>query len=164
MWHLLKGHHHLQDEFSVFFDHLRPAASRMGDFEEINWTEEKEYEFDGFEEVALPDVEEEEEPPKTPAAPKSKRRKETGAPTHDKVHGSLVASSFHESRLEPLPKCLSALGWRQASFPRLLQASEPEGAKCSRCRVQKDLFPVFLAQLFLLPLGLHVCLCVHVKK
>lgn len=44
MWQLLKGHDHLQDEFSVFFDHLRPAASRMGDFEEINWTEEKEYE------------------------------------------------------------------------------------------------------------------------
>ncbi|XP_027766152.1 GON-4-like protein [Empidonax traillii] len=44
MWQLLKGHDHLQDEFSVFFDHLRPSASRMGDFEEINWTEEKEYE------------------------------------------------------------------------------------------------------------------------
>uniref|UniRef100_A0A5F8GSN0 GON-4-like protein n=1 Tax=Monodelphis domestica TaxID=13616 RepID=A0A5F8GSN0_MONDO len=44
MWQLLKGHDHLQDEFSVFFDHLRPVASRLGDFEEINWTEEKEYE------------------------------------------------------------------------------------------------------------------------
>ncbi|ETE62348.1 GON-4-like protein [Ophiophagus hannah] len=44
MWQLLKGHDHLQDEFSVFFDHLRPSASRLGDFEEINWTEEKEYE------------------------------------------------------------------------------------------------------------------------
>ncbi|XP_054850044.1 GON-4-like protein isoform X2 [Eublepharis macularius] len=44
MWQLLKGHDHLQDEFSVFFDHLRPSASRMGDFEEISWTEEKEYE------------------------------------------------------------------------------------------------------------------------
>ncbi|XP_077178867.1 GON-4-like protein isoform X2 [Paroedura picta] len=44
MWQLLKGHDHLQDEFSVFFDHLRPSASRMGDFEEICWTEEKEYE------------------------------------------------------------------------------------------------------------------------
>uniref|UniRef100_A0A8C7BVF8 GON-4-like protein n=1 Tax=Neovison vison TaxID=452646 RepID=A0A8C7BVF8_NEOVI len=84
MWQLLKGHDHLQEEFSVFFDHLRPAASRMGDFEEINWTEEKEYEFDGFEEVALPDVEDEEEPPKTPAASKSKRRKETGVQSHDK--------------------------------------------------------------------------------
>uniref|UniRef100_A0A8D2JBI4 GON-4-like protein n=1 Tax=Varanus komodoensis TaxID=61221 RepID=A0A8D2JBI4_VARKO len=44
MWQLLKGHDHLQDEFSVFFDHLRPSASRLGDFEEINWTEEKDYE------------------------------------------------------------------------------------------------------------------------
>uniref|UniRef100_A0A8C6CZP5 GON-4-like protein n=1 Tax=Moschus moschiferus TaxID=68415 RepID=A0A8C6CZP5_MOSMO len=84
MWQLLKGHDHLQDEFSIFFDHLRPAASRMGDFEEINWTEEKEYEFDGFEEVALPDVEEEEEPPKVPTASKNKRRKEIGVHNHDK--------------------------------------------------------------------------------
>ncbi|XP_066218333.1 GON-4-like protein isoform X2 [Saccopteryx leptura] len=84
MWHLLKGHDHLQDEFSVFFDHLRPAASRMGDFEEINWTEEKEYEFDGFEEVALPDVEEEEEPPKIPTTSKNKRRKEIGVQNHYK--------------------------------------------------------------------------------
>lgn len=44
MWQLLKGHDHLQDEFSVFFDHLRPSASRLGDFEEVSWTEEKEYE------------------------------------------------------------------------------------------------------------------------
>ncbi|KAM5293665.1 GON-4-like protein isoform 3-T7 [Glossophaga mutica] len=84
MWHLLKGHDHLQDEFSIFFDHLRPAASRMGDFEEINWTEEKEYEFDGFEEVALPDVEEEEEPSKIPTTSKNKRRKEIGVQNHDK--------------------------------------------------------------------------------
>ncbi|KAL1772202.1 GON-4 isoform X1, partial [Sigmodon hispidus] len=84
MWQLLKGHDHLQDEFSIFFDHLRPAASRMGDFEEINWTEEKEYEFDGFEEVILPDVEEEEEPAKVSTASKSKRRKEIGVQNHEK--------------------------------------------------------------------------------
>ncbi|XP_008852241.1 GON-4-like protein isoform X2 [Nannospalax galili] len=84
MWQLLKGHDHLQGEFSIFFDHLRPAASRMGDFEEINWTEEKEYEFDGFEEVILPDVEEEEEPAKIATAPKSKKRKEIGVQNHDK--------------------------------------------------------------------------------
>ncbi|OXB53694.1 hypothetical protein ASZ78_014934 [Callipepla squamata] len=84
MWQLLKGHDHLQDEFSVFFDHLRPSASRMGDFEEINWTEEKEYEFDGFEEVSLPDVEEEDEPPKIHAAPKNKKRKEIGGQHNDK--------------------------------------------------------------------------------
>ncbi|XP_028609186.1 GON-4-like protein isoform X3 [Grammomys surdaster] len=84
MWQLLRGHDHLQDEFSIFFDHLRPAASRMGDFEEINWTEEKEYEFDGFEEVILPDVEEEEEPTKVSTASKSKRRKEIGVQHQDK--------------------------------------------------------------------------------
>ncbi|MEE6509807.1 hypothetical protein FKM82_028033 [Ascaphus truei] len=43
MWQLLKGHNHLQDEFSLFFDQLRPPASRMGDFEVINWIEENEY-------------------------------------------------------------------------------------------------------------------------
>ncbi|KFO74314.1 GON-4-like, partial [Cuculus canorus] len=84
MWQLLKGHDHLQDEFSVFFDHLRPSASRMGDFEEIHWTEEKEYEFDGFEEVSLPDVEEEDEPPKMHAASKNKKRKEIGGQNNDK--------------------------------------------------------------------------------
>ncbi|XP_010181354.1 PREDICTED: GON-4-like protein [Mesitornis unicolor] len=84
MWQLLKGHDHLQDEFSVFFDHLRPSASRMGDFEEINWTEEKEYEFDGFEEVSLPDVEEEDEPPKMHAASKNKKRKDIGGQNNDK--------------------------------------------------------------------------------
>ncbi|XP_064257605.1 GON-4-like protein isoform X2 [Passer domesticus] len=84
MWQLLKGHDHLQDEFSVFFDHLRPSASRLGDFEEINWTEEKEYEFDGFEEVSLPDVEEEDEPPKIHGATRSKRRKEMGGQQQDK--------------------------------------------------------------------------------
>ncbi|XP_041333924.1 GON-4-like protein [Pyrgilauda ruficollis] len=85
VWQLLKGHDHLQDEFSVFFDHLRPSASRMGDFEEINWTEEKDYEFDGFEEVSLPDVEEEDEPPKIHGATRNKRRKEMGGQQHDKV-------------------------------------------------------------------------------
>ncbi|XP_065509875.1 GON-4-like protein [Caloenas nicobarica] len=84
MWQLLKGHDHLQDEFSVFFDHLRPSASRMDDFEEINWTEEKEYEFDGFEEVSLPDVEEEDEPPKMHAASRNKKRKEIGGQNNDK--------------------------------------------------------------------------------
>ncbi|XP_073408399.1 GON-4-like protein isoform X1 [Dendrobates tinctorius] len=83
MWQLLKGHMHLQEEFSLFFDQLRPPASRMEDFEVVNWTENKEYIFDGFEEVTIPDVEEEEEQqhPKVSAAPRSKRRK-------DASHGS----------------------------------------------------------------------------
>uniref|UniRef100_A0A674H7P0 GON-4-like protein n=1 Tax=Taeniopygia guttata TaxID=59729 RepID=A0A674H7P0_TAEGU len=105
MWQLLKGHDHLQDEFSVFFDHLRPSASRMGDFEEINWTEEKEYEFDGFEEVSLPDVEEEDEPPKIHGATRNKKRKEIGGQQHDKevewVEGMKECScSCHEGSSE----------------------------------------------------------------
>ncbi|XP_040188150.1 GON-4-like protein isoform X2 [Rana temporaria] len=76
MFQLLKGHHHLQEEFSLFFDQLRPPASRMEDFEVMNWTEEKEYKFDGFEEVTLPEVEEEEEPNKVPPTQRNKRRKE----------------------------------------------------------------------------------------
>ncbi|XP_066464996.1 GON-4-like protein isoform X4 [Eleutherodactylus coqui] len=43
MWQLLKGHTHLQEEFSLFFDQLRPPTSRMEDFEVMNWTEDKEY-------------------------------------------------------------------------------------------------------------------------
>uniref|UniRef100_A0A8C3CX45 GON-4-like protein n=1 Tax=Cairina moschata TaxID=8855 RepID=A0A8C3CX45_CAIMO len=105
VWQLLKGHDHLQDEFSVFFDHLRPSANRMGDFEEINWTEEKEYEFDGFEEVSLPDVEEEDEPPKMHTASKNKKRKEIGGQNNDKevewVDGMKECScSCHEGTID----------------------------------------------------------------
>nr|XP_044994813.1 GON-4-like protein isoform X2 [Jaculus jaculus] len=117
MWQLLKGHDHLQDEFSIFFDHLRPAASRMGDFEEINWTEEKEYEFDGFEEVALPDVEEEEEPSKIPTASKSKRRKEIGVQHHDKVCDSKSYKSKDPHELvgsSPYPEASPMPGTKEA--------------------------------------------------
>lgn len=41
--------------------------------------------FDGFEEVSLPDVEEEDEPPKMHAASKNKKRKEMGGQSNDKV-------------------------------------------------------------------------------
>ncbi|KAE8589189.1 hypothetical protein XENTR_v10022908 [Xenopus tropicalis] len=75
MWQLLRGHNHLQDEFSMFFDQLRPPASRLGEFEVMTWTEDKEYKFDGYEEVTLPDVEEEEESGKV-AAPRTKRKKD----------------------------------------------------------------------------------------
>uniref|UniRef100_A0A3Q2XX14 Uncharacterized protein n=1 Tax=Hippocampus comes TaxID=109280 RepID=A0A3Q2XX14_HIPCM len=54
---LLKGHPHLQAEFWVFFDELRPPPARPGQFEEAHWPEEGV--ADGaFEEVTLPDVDE----------------------------------------------------------------------------------------------------------
>ncbi|XP_043541168.1 GON-4-like protein [Chiloscyllium plagiosum] len=48
----------------------------MSDFEEVNWTEDKEYEFDGFEEVVLPDLEDEEEIQKMAPLPRNKKRRE----------------------------------------------------------------------------------------
>lgn len=78
MWQFFKGYDYLQDEFFIFFDYLCLVVSWMGDFEEINWIEEKEYEFDGFEEVVLFDVEEEEEFFKIFIVLKNKRKKEIG--------------------------------------------------------------------------------------
>ncbi|XP_060537991.1 GON-4-like protein [Pantherophis guttatus] len=120
MWQLLKGHDHLQDEFSVFFDHLRPSAGRLGDFEEINWTEEKEYEFDGFEEVSLPDMEEEEEPPKIHAASKNKRRKELGSQNAEKE------SEWPEGQKDWCSSCHENSG-----DPRLKRSKRRTCANCS---------------------------------
>ncbi|KAG7218828.1 hypothetical protein INR49_019670 [Caranx melampygus] len=73
---LLKGHTHLQTEFWVFFDELRPPPARPGQFEEAHWPEDGGGGIDGgdgvsqvsgggaaggFEEVTLPELEEEEE-------------------------------------------------------------------------------------------------------
>ncbi|XP_008296960.1 GON-4-like protein [Stegastes partitus] len=73
---LLKGHTHLQAEFWVFFDELRPPPARPGQFEEAHWPEDGGGGSDGgegvgqvsgggvcsgFEEVTLPELEEEEE-------------------------------------------------------------------------------------------------------
>uniref|UniRef100_A0A4W5MYF1 Uncharacterized protein n=1 Tax=Hucho hucho TaxID=62062 RepID=A0A4W5MYF1_9TELE len=84
---LLKGHTHLQGEFWVFFDELRPPSARPGQFEEACWPEEAGGGIDGgegvglgpgggasggFEEVTLPDLEEEDIPPITG---RSRRRK-----------------------------------------------------------------------------------------
>ncbi|XP_019719186.1 GON-4-like protein isoform X1 [Hippocampus comes] len=70
---LLKGHPHLQAEFWVFFDELRPPPARPGQFEEAHWPEEGGGGAEGsegrgrvnagvadgaFEEVTLPDVDE----------------------------------------------------------------------------------------------------------
>ncbi|TDG95873.1 hypothetical protein EPR50_G00244370 [Perca flavescens] len=88
---LLKGHTHLQTEFWVFFDELRPAPARPGQFEEAQWPEDGGGGSDGgeggglalgggascgFEEVTLPELEEEEEGLKIqPMASRRQRRK-----------------------------------------------------------------------------------------
>ncbi|XP_026855800.2 GON-4-like protein [Electrophorus electricus] len=90
---LLKGHTHLQGEFSLFFDEMRPPLARPGQFEEALWPEDGGGGPEGgdggmnlasaggvsagFEEVALPDLEEEEETQKiAQITGRSRRRKE----------------------------------------------------------------------------------------
>ncbi|XP_015246781.1 PREDICTED: GON-4-like protein [Cyprinodon variegatus] len=84
---LLKGHTHLQAEFWVFFDDLRPPPTRPEQFEEAHLPEEGEGgegggqvpgggADGGFEEVTLPDLEEEEDGHKIrPIASRRQRRK-----------------------------------------------------------------------------------------
>ncbi|XP_044063239.1 GON-4-like protein isoform X2 [Siniperca chuatsi] len=88
---LLKGHTHLQAEFWVFFDELRPPPARPGQFEEAHWPEDGGGGSDGgegvsqvsgggassgFEEVTLPELEEEEEGHKIqPMTSRRQRRK-----------------------------------------------------------------------------------------
>ncbi|XP_076846738.1 GON-4-like protein isoform X3 [Brachyhypopomus gauderio] len=90
---LLRGHTHLQGEFSLFFDELRPPPARPGQFEEAVWPEDAGGGAEGgdgglslaggggasggFEEVTLPDLEEEEETQKiAQITSRSRRRKE----------------------------------------------------------------------------------------
>lgn len=84
---LLKGHAHLQSEFWVFFDDLRPPPARPGQFEEAHWPEVGEgseaaglssgsRNMSGFEEVTLPELDEEEDGHKIrPMAVRRQRRK-----------------------------------------------------------------------------------------
>ncbi|XP_029282893.1 GON-4-like protein [Cottoperca gobio] len=87
---LLKGHTHLQAEFWVFFDELRPTPARPGQFEEAHWPEDGGGSDcgegvgllsgggvgSGFEEVTLPELEEEEEGHKIqPITSRRQRRK-----------------------------------------------------------------------------------------
>ncbi|CAL8248376.1 unnamed protein product [Lota lota] len=98
---LLKGHTHLQGEFWVFFDELRPPLARPGQFEDAHWPEEGGGMFDGseavgagsgggvndgFEEVTLPELEDEEDGQKIPPmAVRRRRRKMVSCSSYNKV-------------------------------------------------------------------------------
>lgn len=118
---LLKGHTHLQGEFSVFFDELRPPPARPGQFEEAIWPEDggniteggdrTSLESGGFEEVTLPDLEEEEETPKIPQITgRSRKRKELSTHRNYKVsklvehYGALTRTRTYFCSLYSLPK------------------------------------------------------------
>lgn len=125
--------------------------------------------FDGFEEVALPDVEEEEEPPKIPTASKSKRRKEIGVQNHDKVPGCLAFSVC----LEPGLEFLSGSGMRplgsEAEVKQgpgvRLQSPRGLGERGGGHPVRRRCPPLLSStELFLLSLSLGSFPSVHVKK
>lgn len=97
---LLKGHNHLQAEFWVFFDELRPPPARPGQFEEAHWPEDGGGGSDGgegvgqvpgtglssgFEEVTLPELEEEEEGHKIQPMTGRRRRRKMDAHRNYKV-------------------------------------------------------------------------------
>lgn len=96
---LLKGHTHLQTEFGVFLDDLRPPAACQEQFEEAHWPEEGGAGSDvdaisqiigggsggGFEEVTLPDLEDEEEGPKIQPVPSRRQRRKMDVRRSNKV-------------------------------------------------------------------------------
>ncbi|XP_013880032.1 GON-4-like protein isoform X2 [Austrofundulus limnaeus] len=107
---LLKGHTHLQTEFWVFFDDLRPPPAHPGQFEEAQWPEDGEGgEGSGqvsagaatgsFEEVTLPELEEEEEVHKI--QPITSRRQRRKMNSHRSYKGSAGVSRTMKS-LNPL--------------------------------------------------------------
>ncbi|XP_054916964.1 GON-4-like protein isoform X3 [Poeciliopsis prolifica] len=95
---LLRGHTHLQAEFWVFFDDLRPPPARPEQFEEAHLPEEGDGAEGGgangqvsgggagFEEVTLPDLDEEEEGHKIP--PIRSRRQRRKMESHRSYKGS----------------------------------------------------------------------------
>lgn len=122
---LLKGHTHLQGEFWVFFDELRPPLARPGQFEDAHWPEEGGVTSDGseavgsgsgggarggFEEVTLPELEDEEEGQKIPPMAVRRRRRKMVSCSSYKV-GEHLASKYRSCApvLLQLPCCLCAL-------------------------------------------------------
>ncbi|XP_041650239.1 GON-4-like protein [Cheilinus undulatus] len=91
---LLKGHTLLQNEFWVFFEELRPPPAHPGQFEEAHWPDEGGGGVEGtegfgqvsggrasggFEEVTLPELEEEEEGQKVPPITSRRQRRKMAA-------------------------------------------------------------------------------------
>ncbi|XP_077868888.1 GON-4-like protein [Saccoglossus kowalevskii] len=56
---LLRGQPHLEQELMHLIPDAKPPESYMTDFEEIIWEDKEDYEHDGFEEIELPDSDDE---------------------------------------------------------------------------------------------------------
>lgn len=93
---LLKGHTHLQAEFWVFFDELRPPQARPGQFEEAHWLQDGDTgeglsllsgggASGGFEEVSLPELDDEDEGMKIQSIKSRRQRRKIESHTSYKV-------------------------------------------------------------------------------
>uniref|UniRef100_A0A671UFW3 Gon-4 like b n=1 Tax=Sparus aurata TaxID=8175 RepID=A0A671UFW3_SPAAU len=100
---LLKGHAHLQAEFWVFFEELRPPVARPGQFEEAHWPEDAGGGSDGGEEVTLPELEEEDEGHKIqPMTSRRQRRKmDEEKKNSEKEQSPSIKRSRREEALQP---------------------------------------------------------------
>uniref|UniRef100_H3CKQ6 Uncharacterized protein n=1 Tax=Tetraodon nigroviridis TaxID=99883 RepID=H3CKQ6_TETNG len=93
---LLKGHTHLQAEFWVFFEELHPPTANPGQFEESHWPETSDSlvcrgeAAGGFEEVSLPDLDEEEDGPKIQPMTHRRQRRKMGTRRNYKVRVSIT--------------------------------------------------------------------------
>ncbi|XP_053743943.1 GON-4-like protein [Synchiropus splendidus] len=154
---LLKGHSHLQTEFWVFFDELRPPPARPAQFEEALWPEEGGGGLDGaegpglgsgllsgFEEVTLPDLEEEEDGHKIqPIAGRRQRKR--------KVHRNYKDCDWpekerrchcHDTKIRRLrrsrcPRCHSNKG--SSAVSRAMKSLDPLYAQMSSAHPEKEL-------------------------
>ncbi|XP_049585695.1 GON-4-like protein isoform X7 [Syngnathus scovelli] len=106
---LLKGHPHLQAEFWVFFDELRPPPACPGQFEEAHWPEEGGTgEGPGhvigaradsvFEEVTLPDVDMDEDGHKMDATLNRRQRRKLQSHAADEESNWLCFCHHSKSR------------------------------------------------------------------
>ena len=123
---LLKGHTHLQAEFWVFFDDLRPPPACPGQFEEAHWPEEGVCGLDsgdavvpvsgggasgGFEEVTLPELEEEEEGHKIQPATSQRQRRKMAAHKNYKVNKAFSIILTHSLCSDHMYVSRTVIGW-----------------------------------------------------
>ncbi|XP_078143339.1 GON-4-like protein [Centroberyx gerrardi] len=144
---LLKGHTHLQGEFWVFFDELRPAPARPGQFEEAHWPDEGGGSdggeaigsgsgggaSSGFEEVTLPELEEEEEGHKIQPMVSRRRRRKIGS------HGNYKECDWSDKDWPCLCRDAKIRRHRRKGCPRCHGNKTSEGVS----RAMKSLDPLY---------------------
>lgn len=119
----------------MFFDELRPLPARPGQFEEAHWPEDAGGGADGgdgvsifaggacgFEEVTLPELEEEEEGHKILPMSSRRQRRKLGAHRSYKVRVGQLSNQwfyFAKTVVEMQPVCFQDCDWSDKDWPCL---------------------------------------------